>query len=197
MAELTNNAGLATNVQENLIYQQVSRNYHAMVPNNSDVSAPAKIVRYLKNQGFRASLVESPTRTVTILAVQFQNMIREWLSYSGELWSWANWIWRWPRGLRERDFDNDARVLMVCAVPGGLHYLLARRDAGNYWVMDPAFQTDQIVPNFGNWAGFYWFNAQSWNPGAPLHTGGIPGRDNYYLGISVWVNTANAPYVFY
>lgn len=178
------------NADEDAIYRQVSRNY----PN--DVSAPARIVRYFKDRpGFRASLVESPYRSTVLLVAQREVLLPEWWAYTTELWQWRNWIWRWPRGIRERDFDHDARVLMVCATPDGLHYLLARRDNGDYYVMDPAFNTNTRVARdrFAGWAGFDWADGRAWNPGIALNTG----RDNYYLGIAVWVNTDDAPYVFY
>lgn len=186
-AEL-NNAGNPGANEEDAIYRIVSRNYAA-----GETSAPARIARYFKTQGFRASIVESPYRSAVLMAARPRAMIPEWWGYSSELWGWGTWIWRWPRGLRERDFKNNARVLLVVATLHGLHYLLARRVGAVYYVMDPADGTDYAIGNFPSFAGFYWTDRNSWNPNLSIHTC----RANYFLGIAVWINTANSPWVMY
>ncbi|WP_199154898.1 hypothetical protein [Chromobacterium sp. ASV23] len=175
------------------IYTMVSRDF-----SRKEVSSPAKIARYFKDAGFRASIIESPYRSAIITMVAPKLFLPEWANYSKELWSWTNWVTRWPRGVRERDFDNDARLLMLVNTCDGMHYLLARRDAGQYYVMDPAFATDQAFHNFSSWAGMHWVDGKSWNPNEVIETGeGGTKRQNYYLGISIWINTANAAYVYY
>ncbi|MGO4325030.1 hypothetical protein [Pseudomonas sp. KB_12] len=175
------------------IFASVSRDF-----NQLEVSAPAKIARYFKTAGFRASVIESPYRTAILILGSPAVFAPEWAKYSMELWSPTNWVTRWPRGVRERDFDNNARLIMLVAVPNGMHYLLARRDAGQYYVMDPAYDMDVAVPEFSSWAGLHWADGKSWNPLATITTGPPnEGRTNHYLGISIWVNTANSPYVWY
>jgi hypothetical protein len=51
------------------------------------------------------------------------------IDYSKELWS--NNRWRYPRGLLAKDFDHNARVMLVSIIASGAgagltHFVLAR-----------------------------------------------------------------------
>ncbi|MEO1494007.1 MAG: peptidase C39 family protein [Pseudomonadota bacterium] len=64
-------------------------------------------------------------------------------------------------GMADDMFDDDARVLLVVAFPKrgggiGLHFLLARKDEGQVWLMNPDGGLDHAVPKFGDWIECPW-----------------------------------------
>lgn len=153
--------------------------YPAIRRGPGQYSAPSKIARYLSQRGLRVWIMEDPLRTVALVALSRGALAGPWLEYSGELWS--DWQWRYPRALISRDFDADARALLVVATDGGdLHYLLARWDAGNYWLMDPADGVDYQVNLF----------ALGLLPRLRLL------GDYTYTGICIWVAPNTAPWWF-
>jgi hypothetical protein len=84
---------------------------------------------------------------------------------------------------------------LVCATTEGPHYLLARRESGDYYVMDPASGTDMRPEAFAVWARLFG-GSDSPVPGVALNwLDGKPVRENYYLDLAVWVNTPNASHV--
>jgi hypothetical protein len=116
---------------ESAIYHQIWR-----VANGE--SAPALIDKYLNQQGgIRAWIMENPVRTAALMIGSRGALFKPWLDYSGELWK--NSAWRYPRGLLEKDFNHDARVILVSIIAnsGLMHYILARRDGAHYYIMNP------------------------------------------------------------
>jgi hypothetical protein len=105
--------------------------------------------------------------------------------YPAELWS--NWRWRYLRGLVESDFDNDARVLLGSIIAAGtsaglMHFILARKDAGHYWVMNPDGGKDEQHDDLF---------AKYLNTFDPETFGGVP---YVYTGVCVWMCPSSASY---
>jgi hypothetical protein len=100
---------------------------------------------------------------------------------------WWHWAWRYWRGLLASDFDDDARVMLVCIIADGTnrtHYLLARRDAGNYYVMNPDGGVDTLDNNLFTFVSTF---------GGVRNYGGVP---YIYTGIALWISPPNARWWF-
>jgi hypothetical protein len=149
-------------------------------------SSPALCEKYLNEQpGVRAWVMESPLRTGALMAGSRGKLLKPWLEYSAELWS--NWRWRYLRGLVESDFDNDARVLLGSIIAAGtsaglMHFILARKDAGHYWVMNPDGGKDEQHDDLF---------AKYLNTFDPETFGGVP---YVYTGVCVWMCPSSASY---
>ena len=110
---------------ENAIYPQIWRTANGE-------SAPALIDKYLNQQaGIRAWIMENPVRTAALMIGSRGALFKPWLEYSGELWK--NSAWRYPRGLLEKDFNYDARIMLVSIIAnsGLMHYILPGATVGN------------------------------------------------------------------
>jgi hypothetical protein len=181
-------------VDEDGIYQAVSGN-----PLFTDASSPARIARFFQETGFLASVITSPTWPSTALTSRVGKALPESWRLTSLAWQRENRVWSLPRGLRERDFDYGARVLLACATADGPHYLLARREGSNYYVMDPAYGTDLRPDAFAVWAGLFNGDTNPRDPGLALRWldghAVHPVRQNYFLEVAVWVNKPTAPHV--
>jgi hypothetical protein len=193
-AELNNlRLGKPAPADEDAIYQKLSL-YHK----TPEGCSPAEIARFFTANGFLASVIGLPSGMPTPLTTQSRLTLPESWRFADEQWLRENRIWCWRRGLRERDFDHDARVLLACATADGPHYLLARCERGNYYVMDPAVGADLRPSAFPVWAGLFGTDANRWEPALALSWldgNAPPPPKTYYLGIAVWVNKHNAPHV--
>jgi hypothetical protein len=164
---------------ENSIYPQIWRSA-------GDVSAPALIDKFLNGQsGIRAWIMEDLKRTAALMIGSRGALFKPWCEYTGELW--RNSAWRYPRGLLEKDLNSDARVMLVSIIassPSLMHYVLARRDGADYYIMNPDGPSDDkqndIFTNYIN----------SYNPMKIGVTSYI------YTGISVWIAPAATPWSF-
>ena|SRR5262249_29192747 len=163
---------------ENAIYPQIWRTANGE-------SAPALIDKYLNQQaGIRAWIMENPVRTAALMIGSRGALFEAWLEYSGELWTKS--AWRYPRGLLEKDFNYDARIMLVSIIAnsGLMHYILARRDGGHYYVMNPDGGSDNQSDDI--FTGYI----DSYNPKT------IGGVSYIYTGICVWIAPAATPWQF-
>ncbi len=71
-----------------------------------------------------------------------------WLEYGAELWK--EWVWRTPRALTPADFDSGIRAMLISIImdgSGATHFVLARKDGGHYFVMNPDGASDEQDDN--------------------------------------------------
>ena len=166
--------GWAQTNAETTVYAKVRRGI-------DDVSAPAKIAKYANDLNRSVYVMESYPRTLILRTTQKEIMEPAWKLYTKEL-SDEN-LSKWPIGLGSGDLNKGARALIACVITsgsdaGGMHYLLARKDGKDYYVMDPAYDTDTNFPGLTN---FLWFTSGDVEI--------VKGQRKYaYLGVSVWIN---------
>ncbi len=158
---------------ETTVYAKVQRG-----PN--EVSAPAKIAKYANEMNRSVYVMESYPRTLILRTTQKAIMEPEWKLYTKEL-SDEN-LGKWPIGLGSGDLDKGAMALIACVITdtadaGGMHYLLARKDGKDYYVMDPAYDTDT---NFPGLTDFLWFTSGDVQIANSQ-------RKYAYLGVSIWI----------
>ncbi|WP_446810610.1 hypothetical protein ACH50O_03235 [Methylomonas sp. 2BW1-5-20] len=139
--ELGRLTGAVDNNTEQLIYNSTQR-----APN--EVSSPAKVVKTAQARGVQAWLMEAPWRTAALMAHAPLQLGPAWLEYTGELWK--EWVWRTPRSLARSDLDGGIRAMLISIImdgSGATHFILARKDGQDYWVMNPDGGTDEIDNN--------------------------------------------------
>jgi hypothetical protein len=129
------------NTTEQIIYSSTQRAPQAE-------SSPAKVVKTAQGiGGAQAWILEAPFRTGVLMANAPRQLVPAWAEYTAELWS--NWVWRTPRALSAADLGQGVRAMLISVIvaSGLTHFVLARQDAGQYWVMNPDGGTDQQDAN--------------------------------------------------
>ncbi len=167
-------AGVADHTLEMQIYNLAQRGV-------DQESAPSRIANHLSSRGLRVWIMESPATTLALLVGSRGALLGPWSEYCAEIW--RDWAWRYWRGLKPGDFDDNARAMLVCIIADGsnlTHFILARRDAGHYWVMNPDGGSDTQDDDL-----FTFLNTI----GHQRRYGGVP---YVYTGICIWISPANA-----
>ncbi len=163
---------------ETTVYKEIQKG-------KDDYSTPPKMVTYAKSKaGLKAWAMESlPRSTATMIASKGSLLSDWWNYYYSELWK--EWVWRYPKGAGSSNLDKGERIIMACGIEpkagGGLHFLLARKDGDKYYVMDPAYGSDEECSKkdldefLGVSGGFFRFGKKQ--------------RAYVYIGIAVWLSS--------
>jgi hypothetical protein len=115
------------------VYQQIW-----MSPNGD--SLPHRVAQFLAQHRCPVTVIEDRNR-VNALVPAVGGTAPAMLGFFRGGMAGENWCTMEDRALNlTSDFNNFARIMLVCVIAGmngATHYILARREAGHYWLMNP------------------------------------------------------------
>lgn len=158
LAELSGHSfALGANVREMKIHRQIWER-------RADVSLASKVAAYFYAHKLRLQLIEDKDRTDVIRAssAAFDLVYRTYkIDVRGS--AVARFRRRGGNAFTAADFDHDARLMFIAMVVGstGTHWLLARRDGGDFWVMNPDGGSDSRITNLLTWMNGAWTTMQT------------------------------------
>jgi hypothetical protein len=158
LAELAGHSfAVGANVEEMKIHRQIWER-------RADVSLASKVAAYLYAHKLRLQLIEDKDRTDVIRAssAAFDLIYRTYkIDVRGS--AVARFRRRGGNAFTAADFDDDARLMFLAMVVGstGTHWLLARRDGGDFWVMNPDGGSDSRITNLLTWMNGAWTTMQT------------------------------------
>lgn len=158
LAELAgHNVAAGAQVQEMTIHRQIWES-------RADVSLASKVAAYLYAHNLRLQLIEDKDRTDLIRAssAAFDLVYRKYkIDVRGS--AVARFRRRGGNAFTAADFDDDARLMFIAIFAGspGTHWLLARRDGGDFWVMNPDGGSDSRITNLLTWMNGAWTTMQT------------------------------------
>ncbi|GGB82510.1 hypothetical protein GCM10011352_05430 [Marinobacterium zhoushanense] len=138
----------------------------------------AYVANFFIGNGKKAQLYEDQARIVDLMDGNPDAMAQAYGAHRDQLASTG--MTGQISALNASHFDNDARILLVVLIAstGQGHYLLARKDGGNIWVMNPDGGRDTQQPNLYAWT--------SGKVGSVANVGGV---DYIFTGIFVRVTS--------
>jgi hypothetical protein len=148
---------IGANVDEMKIHRQIWER-------RADVSLASKVAAYLQTHKLNLELIEDKDKTDLIRAssAPFDLVYRRYkIDVRGS--AVVRFRRRGGNAFTATDFDNDARLMFMAILVGatGTHWLLARRDAGDFWVMNPDGGSDSRITNLLTWMNGAWTTMQS------------------------------------
>jgi hypothetical protein len=148
---------VGANVEEMKIHRQIWER-------RTDVSLASKTAAFLYAHKLRLQLIEDKDRTDAIRASSpaFDLVYRKYkIDVRGS--AVARFRRRGGNTFTAADFDDDARLMFIAVVVGstGTHWLLARRDGGDFWVMNPDGGSDSRITNLLTWMNGAWTTMQT------------------------------------
>jgi hypothetical protein len=158
LAELSGHSfAIGANVQEMKIHRQIWER-------RADVSLASKVAAYLYAHKLRLQLIEDKDKTDVIRAssAAFDLTYRTYkIDVRGS--AVARFRRRGGNPFTAADFDDDARLMFIAMVVGSTrnHWLLARRDGGDFWVMNPDGGSDSRITNLLTWMNGAWTTMQT------------------------------------
>ncbi|MCU0546787.1 MAG: hypothetical protein MUE44_32250 [Oscillatoriaceae cyanobacterium Prado104] len=108
---------------------------------------PLSLVEFMHDRGLSVTIVHDATRVEKVLEAwsksypELRGFYKD--KFTVPLANVSSTIANLQSGINvPGDFNNDARVILLCLIQGGdppspLHYLLARRDGTDYYIMNP------------------------------------------------------------
>jgi hypothetical protein len=130
----------------------------------ADVSLASKAAAFFYAHKLRLQLIEDKDKTDAIRASSpaFGLVYRKYkIDVRGSVV--ARFRRRGANAFTAADFDDDARLMFIAMVAGppGIHWLLARRDGGDFWVMNPDGGSDSRITNLLTWMNGAWTTMQT------------------------------------
>lgn len=114
---------------------------------NDNQCTPLSLVEFMHDRGLSVAIVHDATRVEKVLKAWSKNYpeLRGFYkdNFTVPLAEVSSTIANVQSGINfPGDFNKDARVILLCLIQGGdppspLHYLLARKDGNDYYVMNP------------------------------------------------------------
>ena len=142
----------------------------------ADVSIASKVAAFLYAHRLRLELIEDKDKTDIIRACSapFDLTYRRYkIDVRGT--AVARFRRRGGNAFTVADFDDDARLMFIALAVGSAHthWLLARRDGGDFWVMDPDGGSDSRITNLLTWMNGAWTTMQTIGGANYLFTGTV------------------------
>jgi hypothetical protein len=170
LAELSGHSfAVGATIEEMKIHRQIWER-------RTDVSLASKTAAFLYTHKLRLQLIEDKDRTDAIRASSsaFDLVYRKYkIDVRGS--AVARFRRRGANAFTAADFDDDARLMFIAMLVGstGTHWLLARRDGGDFWVMNPDGGSDSRITNLLTWMNGAWTTMQTIGAASYLFSGTV------------------------